>query len=305
MMVQAMLPHREAYEVGPDGGSVFIPTGKSDRNGKPLVQRLLASRYTAKNGEYTLTVTAGSVEGPTHIHKSVSCGIPKGGMARLLLAYIVTEASKQDSRTIDVGRTMTSFCHALDITPSGGQFGRLRYVKEQLLRLSKCTFSWEWSVKRPGRRDLKGENLLMVDSFHFWERERDDDTISGGTIVLSQRFWDDVVDQCFPIDFRKAQYFRAYPTAYDLYLWLTYRLGVMERKGTKEVWINYNQLHKQLGSHYACDEKGNLTDVALKNFARHARRALREIRATWPSLHYKTDRGRICLYSTGPDVRHL
>ena len=73
----------------------------------------------------------------------------------------------------------------------------------------------------------------MVDSFHFWERERDDDTVSGGTIVLSQRFWDEVVDQCFPIDLRKAQYFRAYPTAYDLYLWLTYRLGDMERKGTK------------------------------------------------------------------------
>ena len=304
VFVQAMLPHREQYQSDAEGKPVLIPTGRRAPDGSPEVERAKAMVYSATNGGFALTVTAGTVSGPTRTSSRVSRGVPYGGLPRLLLAYIITQARKQDSRVIDLGGTLTSFCETLDITPSGGANGRLGYVYDQMRRLSSCTIAWERQFDRVGRRDAYGENVLIVDSFHFWERDRDDSVESGGTITLSQRFWDDIVGRCFPIDYRKAQYFRHYPTAYDLYLWLTYKLGSMERMGQPEVTLGYDDLHAQLGSHYATGPDGKLLDDAKRRFGRKIRKALKDVQATWPALMYDTPRGRVTLYATGPDVRH-
>jgi hypothetical protein len=298
--VQAMLPHQEVVQRGPDGEPLVIPDGRGG------TQKLLAEHYAAHNGEYRLVLRAGLRRGPSHLHAQVSRGIPYGGLARLLLAFIVTEAKTKKSRTIDLGRTLTAFCEKIDVTPSGGANGRLRYVVDQVQRLATCAVTWEWDAYTPGRRDLQGENLFVVESYHFWHQAATPtrEPIDGGSITLSQAFWDNVVSDCFPLDFRKAQLFRARPTAYDLYLWLTYRLATLQISGKPSVTVNYDQLHAQLGSHYQSDGAGTLTPRGKKDFGYEVRRALKAIAAAWPALRYETPRGRIRLYNTGPDVEY-
>ena len=298
--VQAMLPHREVYQLDADGQPVVVPDGRGG------TEKLLASHYTADNGEYRLLLRAGLRGGPSHLHPQVSRGIPNGGLARLLLAFIVTEAKTKNTRTIDLGRTLTAFCEKIHVTPSGGKNGRLHYVIDQIQRLATCAVTWEWESYTPGRRNIEGENLFVVDSYHFWHQTASAtrEPIDGGSITLSQGFWDSVVSDCFPLDFRKAQLFRGRPTAYDLYLWLTYRLAALQRTGRPSVTLNYDQLHAQLGSHYQSDEHGVLTPRGKKDFAYEVRRALKAIAATWPALRYETPRGRIVLYNTGPDVEY-
>ncbi|OZC01486.1 replication protein RepA [Rubricoccus marinus] len=300
LFVQAMLPHQEVFERDADGRPVEIPDGIGG------TMRLLAREYSATNGEFTLSVRAGMEKGPGHLHPRVSRGIPYGGLARLLLAFIVTEARTKDSPTIDLGGTISAFCARMDITPSGGDNGRLRYVLDQLQRLATCVVTFEWETITPGRRDLKGEHLLVVDDYHFWSRAgtRTSEPIDGGSITLSARFWSEIVSSCFPLDFRKAQLFRGRPAAYDLYLWLTYRLAGMQRTGRPRIVVSYDDLHAQLGSHYQSDEHGVLTARGKKDFAYQVRKALRAIRGVWPELFYETPRGRIVLHSTGPDVEY-
>ena len=294
--VQAMLPHREVYRLDA-GRPVLLPDGRGG------TRRALADHYVARNGEYRFLLRAGLAPGPGDV--PVSRGIPYGGLARLLLAFIVTEARTRNTRTVDLGGTLAAFCRRLDVTPSGGANGRLRYVVDQVQRLATCAITWEWEVYSPGRHDLHGENLFVVDSYHFWNEPhalgRD---AAGGSITLSQTFWDHVVADCFPIDLRKAQLFRGRPTAYDLYLWLTYRLASLERAGRSHVVLNYDQLHAQLGSHYQTGADGWLTQRGKKDFAYEVRRALRVIATAWPALRYETPRGRLVLFNTGPDIPH-
>ena len=305
LFVQAMLPHQETYELDAEGNPVEIP----DRNGGTV--KVLAREYSATNGEFTLSVRAGMRRGPSHFHPRVSRGIPYGGLARLLLTSIVTEARTKDTPTLDLGRTISAFCERVDITPSGGPNGRLPYVLDQLQRLATCVVSFEWETITPGRRDLRGDHLLVVEGYHFWSvadsatsEAIDGGAIDGGGITLSDKFWSEIVSSCFPLDFRKAQLFRGRPLAYDLYLWLTYRLAGLQRSGKPRAEVNYDQLHAQLGSHYQTDDRGALTPRGKKDFGYEVRRALRAIRAVWPELLYETPRGRVFLYNTGPDVEY-
>jgi hypothetical protein len=306
LFVQAMLPHKERYLLDADGHPVEVRTGRALADGSPETERLLATHYTATNGEFSLTIRAGMTKGPSIAHPQVSRGIPYGGLARLLLCFIVTEARKRDTRTIDLGRTLTAFCERVDITPSGGEHGRIRYVLDQLQRLATCVVTFEWENRAPGRRDLRGEHLLVVDAYHFWHQaaSASTETADGGTITLADKFWSEVVSSCFPLDFRKAQFFRAHPLAMDVYLWLTYRLGALQRQGRPEIALSYDDLHAQLGSHYQTDEHGTLTPYGKKEFGRAVRKALDAVRAAWPELDVSTPRGRIVVRATGPDVEH-
>ena len=298
--VQAMLPHKERYLLDAQGQRVTI----DGVGGKP--QHLLATTYAATNGSFTLTIRAGTKRGPNHFHPEVSRGIPFGGLARLLLCYIITEAQIKKRRTIDLGATLTDFCERVDITPSGGEHGRIAYVVDQLQRLSTAVVDYRWDTVEGPHAHQRGESILFVDSYHFWHcaATPTSEPADGGTITLSDRFWREiVVGSCFPLDFRKAQLFRARPTAYDLYLWLTYRLSGLERTGRPEVVVNYDQLHAQLGSHYKTDEHGELTASAKKNFGYKVRDAIRAIAAVWPELRVEFPRGRVVIRSTGPDVQ--
>jgi len=302
LFVQAMFPHREVYALGPLGEPILLPTGRRAPDGSPETTRALAAHYQATNGDLTLTIRAGLHRG------AVSRGIPYGGLARLLLAYVLTEAKKTRSQTVDLGRTLSAFCKRVAITPSGGRRGRLTYVVDQLQRLATCAITYEWR-KRPGYgaapRNLRGENLFLAGTYHFWHRDASPGCkpTTGGSIRLGDDFWRDVARSCFPLDLRKAQLFRAYPTAYDLYLWLTFRLAKLERDGEPGVALSLDQLHAQLGSHYATRPDGRLTPDAKKEFGRSVRKALRRVHAAWPTLHVDTPRGRVVLHATGPDVR--
>ena len=128
-------------------------------------------------------------------------------------------------------------------------------VLDQLQRLATCSITYQWETITPGRRDLRGDQLFVVSSYHFWHlgATTTSEAADGGSITLSDKFWSEVVSSCFPLDFRKAQMLRGNPTAYDLYLWLTYRLGALQRSGRDSVALSYDDLHAQLGSHYQCD----------------------------------------------------
>ena len=304
--VQAMLPHQEVYLRGADGEPVEIPDGRGG------TQKLLASHYSATNGEYRLTITAGTTTGtepppprgltwhpqrrtraaPARVHHHRG---PEGQGDR-----------REDSLTIDLGRTLTAFCERVDITPSGGENGRLRYVIDQVQRLATCSVNYEWDTYKLGRKNLDGDNLFVVDSYRFFHQGATEtsEPIDGGSITLSQKFWDGIASDSFPMDFRKAQFFRGRPTAYDLYLWLTFRLERLRRSGKPHFAVNYDQLHAQLGSHYQTDEDGALTPRGKKDFGWEIRKALKAIAATWPALRYDTPRGRVVVYDTGPDVEY-
>ena len=302
-----MLPHSERKAFYPDGSPVLVPTGRTLADGSPERAHALAQTYGATNGDFSLAIRAGTQPNPLPGAAPVSAGIPYGGMARLLLAWIVTQASKRGDQTLDLGVTLTAFCRRLDIAPTGGANGRLPYLMDQLYRLCTCSVSYQWRTRHPGRSDVTGQNLLIADRYHLWHCISEGGMPTGeqgGTLRLADAFWRQIMDSVFPFDFRKVQYFRHRPLAFDLYTFLTYRLGQMQKKRQAELALSYDDLHCQLGSHYASNASGQLTVQGKTNFGRRVRQALDAIRKVWPALDVTTPRGRIVLHNTGPNVRH-
>ncbi|MGB3543750.1 hypothetical protein [Rubrivirga sp.] len=76
----------------------------------------------------------------------------------------------------------------------------------------------------------------------------------------------------------------------------------LQRSGSPLVALSYDNLHAQLGSHYATRPDGALTDRGKKDFGYRIRQALRRVQTLWPSLRVDTPRGRFVLHNTGPDV---
>lgn len=174
LFVQAMLPHREVVERGSDGQPLTVPTGRLASDGEPEVEKVRAAYYSATSGAFTLTIRAGLRQ--DRLSRSlgvdaglVSRGIPYGGLARLLLTHLVTEAVKRRNRDVELGATLAAFCGRLGITPSGGKHGRLRYVVDQLERLATAAVTFEYEETMRGQRgglarsELRGEQLLVVD----------------------------------------------------------------------------------------------------------------------------------------------
>lgn len=309
LLVRATLPHREVYVLGSDGEPVTVATGRLTPDGKPEQKKVLATHYQAVNGDFSLTISAGLYPKSAAGRPPASRGVPYGGLARLLLADIVTEARKRESQDVDLGCTLSTFCRRIDVTPSGGEHGRIGYVTDQLTRLVTCSITYEWTERRgygaaPLERHLRGENLIIARSYHIWHRDAtpSSEPITSGTLRLADDFWRDVLHQCVPFDFRKAHFFRAHPTALDLYFWLTYRLYKLADADEPEVALSLDQLHDQLGSHYATGPDGALTPEGKREFGRAVSKALAVIRAAWPALRIERPRGRVVLYATGPDV---
>lgn len=309
LLVRAALPHREVFALGPDDQPTTVPTGRLAADGSPEREKVLAHHYQATNGDFTLTVRAGLVPGPTAAHPPVSRGVPFGGLARLLLAFIVTEAKKRESQTIDLGRTLSAFCERVAITPSGGPNGRVDRVIDQLLRLVTCSVTYEWKTRRrgygatPPRSDRRGENLFLANRYHLWHCDATpgSEPATGGSVRLADDFWRDVLRLCVPFDFRKAQFLRAHPLALDLYFWLTHRLHKLDDDAETHVVLSLDQLHDQFGSHYATAE-GTLTPEGKREFGRAVTKALGQVRAAWPALRVERPRGRLLVHATGPDV---
>ena len=300
LLVQAALPHREVYALGPGGTPIVIPPGRRPRGGTPETTRALATQYQTVNGHLTLTVRAGLTRG------AVSRGIPYGGLARLLLAHVVTEAKRRNSQTVDLGRTLTAFCERVAVTPSGGPHGRIPYLTDQLLRLATCAVTYEWEQRRGygAAPHLRGDNLFIANHYRFWHCDATpgSEAASGGSLRLGDDFWRDVARSCVPFDLRKVQFLRAHPTAIDLYLWLTHRLHKLDDAAEPQVALSLDQLHAQLGSHYATGRDGRLAPTAKQEFGRAVTKALGVIRAAWPALHVERPRGRLVLHATGPDI---
>ena len=279
---------REAGEIG------FTPTlllqatlPHSDPGDVPV--------YQVKNGNYTLRIRPDIKVDDDGEY--VTSGIPYGGLARLLVAFITERVKSTGQRTIDLGRTQTAFMDKLDIGRTGGKHGRIRYLQDQLSRLAHAVITFEKRTRAGGERvKVEGENVPFARSWTFWHFESssgEEGELDEGVIRLDRGFRDEIMRSSIPVDFRVLQLLRKSPLAMDLYTWLTYRQAVRWRMtDTRPLVVPWKALHDQFGASYK----------QTKHFAAEARKQLKLIGALWPELDYETPRGRLKVFLCPPHI---
>lgn len=249
MLVQATLPHRNP---GDD-----------------------VREYSRTNGDLTLTIQPGPKR-----------GVPYGPYPRLVLAWITTEAVQTKSRHVSLGASLSGFMGELGLIPSGGRWGTITRLRDQMERL----FSSRVAATYDGPKGYQLRSAELATSLDLWWDPKRPDQASAweSTVTLGEVFYAAITQAPVPLDMRVLREIKRSPLALDLYAWLTWRVSHLQ----KPLFLSWEQLHDQFGAEYK----------QTKHFAAEARKELRRLRILWPELHYSTPKGRFVLHPGQPHL---
>lgn len=220
--------------------------------------------FESGTSKLTLSITAN----PEH-------GLPYGGLPRLLLAWMCTEAVRTGSPELSMGRSQREFLERLDLHTGGNYIARMH---DQSLRLVHSRIS----VSGTDGYALGIENILIAErAFIPWnKRHTDQHRPWNSTLTLSTDFFKSLVNAPVPIKIEALQALKKSPLAMDIYTWLVYRmftLNVASGRGGKSMaqvpWIG---LMMQFGTGYSNTPRG------LHDFKKAFRKRLKEALLFYP-----------------------
>ena len=208
-----------------------------------------------------------------------SRGLPYGPYPRLLLCFVMTEATKTKNPVIKLG-----------IVPYGGRWGSITRLKNQIDRLFHARIHIQQISKDKNISVEASREFLLSDEKELWWSKSDPNQslIWESTITLSEKFFNEIITSPVPIDLDVLKTIRQSPLAIDLYLFLTHRVF----KIRKPVNIPWALLHKQLGAEYK----------EPRNFAQKCKKHLEDICNVYTDLNLSYERGNLIVHPSLPSV---
>lgn len=167
-------------------------------------------------------------------------GVPYGARARMILIYLITQAVRTNSREIALGRSMRAWLEAMGVTVGGET---AKSFREQSMRIAACSMKFFWETENGGAGFDKGgvvrRGLLFGDSFDTGEQPR----LFDDTVVLDEVFYVAAREHPVPLLEAAVRHLRDRSMSLDIYVWLAYRLHVLDRP-TPVTWA---AVHAQFG----------------------------------------------------------
>lgn len=192
------------------------------------------NEFTRRNGLFTLSIMSPSI-----------IGLPYGSIPRLLVSWVTTEAVRTRSPELELGPTLSGFMRGLGLSPTGGRWGSITRLRDQMMRLfaSSITCIYEEELKT-GIYGVK-----IVKEAHLWWDPKSPEQIPlwRSTLTLSSDFFQELINNPVPVDMRALKALKRSPLALDIYCWLTYRMSYL-RKATEIPWA---ALQTQFGADYS------------------------------------------------------
>jgi hypothetical protein len=228
--------------------------------------------FSRTNGAYTLSMLA-----PSRI------GLPYGSIPRLLIGYLTTEAVQKKNREIVLGPSLSRFMGELGLTATGGRWGSIPRLRDQVSRLMACSISCVWE----NQHALSLENINIADSANLWwtPQSPEQGTLWDSTVTLSEKFFREVTENPIPIDFRALKALKRSPMALDIYVWLTYRMSYL--KGNTS--IPWSALQLQFGADYPATPQGR------RDFKKKFLRALGKVHVVYPQARFEPETYKLVL----------
>jgi hypothetical protein len=185
---------------------------------------------------------------------------PYGVLPRYLLIFITTAVARNDDSvllddglTIDLGSSMRSFLRQLGLASTGGKYGSIGRLRDQVTRLATSQISIISTREMgDGAWNFRSKNFGMIDEADLWWSDRDYDrnTLWPSTITISPAFRDSIKASAVPVDTRGLaliQGAKGGALAVDLYVWAAHRFYSLRRATT----IPWALLAEQFGSQYS------------------------------------------------------
>jgi hypothetical protein len=191
------------------------------------------NEFERRNGAFTLTMLS-----PSRV------GLPYGSLPRLLVAWLTTEAVRTGEREIVLGARLSEFMAKLDLVPTGGRWGTITRLRDQMQRLFSSSVSCTYE---DGNR-WSMDSVRVADRADLWwsPKQPEQAALWRSIVVLGERFFEETVQSPVPVDLRALKALRRSPMALDIYCWLTHRMSYL-RKPLVIPWV---ALQTQFGADY-------------------------------------------------------
>lgn len=214
-------------------------------------KKVEGNEFTRTNGAFSLSMLA-----------PAAVGLPYGTVPRLLLAWLTTEAVRTRERDLVLGNTLSSFMQQLDMVPTGGRWGTITRLREQLRRLFSSTVSCSYE----GAESAGETGFRLADRHVLWwdTKEPSQAALWHSSVTLTERFYEEIINSPVPIDMRALKALKRSPMALDMYVWLTYRMSYLRKPTT----IPWGALEAQFGADY------KLTRQFKAAFLKHMRKVI-------------------------------
>ena len=235
--------------------------------------------FERKNGKFSLTIVA-----PPKI------GLPYGCIPRLLISFLATEAVRTQCPTIGLGRSLREFTKSIQMASTGGANGTITALKKQMLRLFACSITCTFD----GPNVSKLTNITLADEVELWWEPQDPNQRSlwESSVVLSPRFFKEIIDNPVPVDLRALKALRRSPLALDIYCWLTHRMFYLRRR----VLIPWLSLQLQFGADYPQTSQGQ------RNFKKKFVLALKKVCEVYHRANVTPEQSGLILLPSPPHV---
>lgn len=203
----------------------------------PHKPRPLEEVWTRPGSRLTLMVSPGHV---MENGKPTPIGVPYGARARMILFYLQSEALRQGTRQVLLGRSMNEWFRRMGVPVGGTSFAAIR---DQARRIARCTLTFDWNDSRDHVQ------FSIVDgAFNLGGA---DDGRQGAlfeeVVHLSEGFYSALREHPVPVRDAALKELSSQSMSLDTYVWLAYRLHSL----SKPMPISWPALYAQFGAGFA------------------------------------------------------
>jgi len=236
--------------------------------------------WMRQNGRLSLVIEPGhSLRRAAHTLERV--GVPYGPKARLILLYLQTRALQDNSREVEIGRSMHDWLKRMDIAICGKSY---TLVRDQAERLSRCRLTFYYD---DGVREGFENDHIIKGGLRFRDDERQE-SLWKETVMLGEAFFDALRKHPVPIWEPAVRALSAHSMAIDTYVWLAYRLHVLQ----KPTPVSWAALYGQFGAGYKL----------LRQFRFEFRKSLDLALAVYPDAVVTVDDVGVTLHPSPPPI---
>lgn len=247
-----------------------LPHSRPQKEFEPLVR---------SDGNYHLLIQPrGIIEQGKH--KPI--GVPYGNLARLILLHLQSEAVRNQSPNVYVGKSLSEFMRRLGVPISGGPRGTHSLFKEQLLRVARCS----WTIQFDGDKGSVIKDVFIADGLTLFTGGEGGKEV--GEISLDRNFYDHLSEHAVPLNEGAIAKLRHNSLALDLYVWSAYRLP----RVTRPTRVTWEQLSRHFGSDYG----------EARFMGRKLKQVLPMVQAAYPDARITPVRGGLLLEQSAPPV---
>ncbi len=254
----------------------------------PHKRLALDEPWVRRNEQITLMVEPGRLLRPGALEPDL-LGVPYGSRARLILLYLQTRALRSSCREVELGRSMREWLQRMGIPHGGKSYAE---VRDQAGRLSTCKLTFYYAAAR-GRTGFTNERIVDGGLMMLDEEAGNDQ--QGSLFVegvrLSESFYSALRKHPVPIWEPALQHIQNNSMALDLYVWLAYRLHILQ----KPTPVHWGALHGQFGAGFKAQRHFRPT------FISNLRLAL----ATYPDARVDERENGVILHPSRPPVAKL